>query len=166
MNNKGLNIVWILLILVLISIACILIIPNSIKMYNNLKKDIFVSYANDVIDASDKTYTASSSDRQSEIYVYELNKDLKDTLKIDNSYEGFIVIDVRDINVKYILYIHNKDYQIIGKDVTGTKITRNDLQYYNKNDWLNLKNLYQVCRTYEKDVSFDCLNKEGYIIAQ
>ena len=165
MNNKGLNIVWILLILVLVSIACILIIPNSIKMLNNLKKDTFITYANDVIEASDKTYTASS-DKQSEIHVYELNKDLKDTLKIDNSYEGFIVIDARDINVKYILYIHNKDYQIIGKDVTGTKITRNDLQYYNENAWLNLKNLYQVCRTYEKDVSFDCLNKEGYIIAQ
>ena len=165
MNRKGsIGIVPILTVLVILSIISIIVIPTMLKGYNNMKKEIFVQHVNEIIDNAHNVYLASNSDKSLGIHIYNIDTDLNNK---DIMYKGYVVIDSRNINnIRYYIFINNKNYQLVYKDVTDNKVSTSDLAYYDSGKWLNIKNEYEACRTIESDISYDCLNREGYTIAQ
>ena len=169
MNKKrSIGIVEILSLSIIITLLIIITVPNVSKIVKNFKKDLFVNYIENISDLGEKVYLKSSSDKDASIHVYEIGKDFHEVgLAQNDDVKGYLVVDSREINnIKYYLFVHDNDFQIVNKDISYKKVSRDNLESYNKAYWLNVNSAYQACRVIEPDTSYNCLNKKGYIIAQ
>ena len=123
MNKKGFTLVELLAVIAILAILVIIALPNVLKMYNNAKKNVFLTEAKIVHKESEKKYISELMNGNK---IFKINsKGIKLELS-GNELEYNILLD-NNGKVKFF-YASNGTYCISGKYKDASKLVIDDVK--------------------------------------
>ena len=157
MNKKGFTLVELLAVIAILALLVIIALPNVLSMFNNAKKDLFLTEAKNVFKESAKKYISDNMHNSNEGNIYcKSETDSKNPLDMDigNTYY-YIEKDSTGKTIKFVAW-NSSGYvtKIVGdnvmlNDVTGNNVSENSAKDITCNNVLtNLDVEPKLTRTY------------------
>ena len=157
MNKKGFTLVELLAVIAILALLVIIALPNVLSMFNNAKKDLFLTEAKNVFKESAKKYISDNMHNSNEGNIYcKSETDSKNPLDMDigNTYY-YIEKDSTGKTIKFVAW-NSSGYvtKVVGdnvmlNDVTGNNVSENSAKDITCNNVLtNLEVEPKLTRTY------------------
>ena len=157
MKKKGFTLVELLAVIAILALLVIIALPNVLSMFNNAKKDLFLTEAKNVFKESAKKYISDNMHNSNEGNIYcKSETDSKNPLdmNIGNTYY-YIEKDGTGKTIKFVAW-NSSGYvtKIVGdnvmlNDVTGNNVSENSAKDITCNNVLtNLDVEPKLTRTY------------------
>ena len=157
MNKKGFTLVELLAVIAILALLVIIALPNVLSMFNNAKKDLFLTEAKNVFKESAKKYISDNMHNSNEGNIYcKSETDSKNPLDMDigNTYY-YIEKDSTGKTIKFVAW-NSSGYvtKIVGdnvmlNDVTGNNVSESSAKDITCNNVLtNLEVEPKLTRTY------------------
>ena len=157
MNKKGFTLVELLAVIAILALLVIIALPNVLSMFNNAKKDLFLTEAKNVFKESTKKYISDNMHNSNEGNIYcKSETDSKNPLDMDigNTYY-YIEKDSTGKTIKFVAW-NSSGYvtKIVGdnvmlNDVTGNNVSESSVKDITCNNVLtNLDIEPKLTRTY------------------
>ena len=157
MNKKGFTLVELLAVIAILALLVIIALPNVLSMFNNAKKDLFLTEAKNVFKESTKKYISDNMHNSNEGNIYcKSETDSKNPLDMDigNTYY-YIEKDNTGKTIKFIAW-NSSGYvtKIVGdnvmlNDVTGNNVSESSVKDITCNNVLtNLEVISKLTKTY------------------
>ena len=157
MNKKGFTLVELLAVIAILALLVIIALPNVLSMFNNAKKDLFLTEAKNVFKESAKKYISDNMHNSNEGNIYcKSETDSKNPLDMDigNTYY-YIEKDSTGKTIKFVAW-NSSGYvtKIVGdnvmlNDVTGNNVSESSVKDITCNNVLtNLDVEPKLTRTY------------------
>ena len=157
MNKKGFTLVELLAVIAILALLVIIALPNVLSMFNNAKKDLFLTEAKNVFKESTKKYISDNMHNSNEGNIYcKSETDSKNPLDMDigNTYY-YIEKDNTGKTIKFVAW-NSSGYvtKIVGdnvmlNDVTGNNVSESSVKDITCNNVLtNLEVISKLTRTY------------------
>ena len=157
MNKKGFTLVELLAVIAILALLVIIALPNVLSMFNNAKKDLFLTEAKNVFKESTKKYISDNMHNSNEENIYcKSETDSKNPLDMDigNTYY-YIEKDSTGKTIKFVAW-NSSGYvtKVVGdnvmlNDVTGNNISESSAKDITCNNVLtNLEVEPKLTRTY------------------
>ena len=157
MNKKGFTLVELLAVIAILALLVIIALPNVLSMFNNAKKDLFLTEAKNVFKESTKKYISDNMHNSNEGNIYcKSETDSKNPLDMDigNTYY-YIEKDNTGKTIKFVAW-NSSGYvtKIVGdnvmlNDVTGNNVSESSAKDITCNNVLtNLEVEPKLTRTY------------------
>ena len=157
MNKKGFTLVELLAVIAILALLVIIALPNVLSMFNNAKKDLFLTEAKNVFKESTKKYISDNMHNSNEGNIYcKSETDSKNPLDMDigNTYY-YIEKDNTGKTIKFVAW-NSSGYvtKIVGdnvmlNDVTGNNVSESSVKDITCNNVLtNLDVEPKLTRTY------------------
>ena len=157
MNKKGFTLVELLVVIAILALLVIIALPNVLSMFNNAKKDLFLTEAKNVFKESAKKYISDNMHNSNEGNIYcKSETDSKNPLDMDieNTYY-YIEKDSTGKTIKFVAW-NSSGYvtKIVGdnvmlNDVTGNNVSESSAKDITCNNVLtNLEVEPKLTRTY------------------
>ena len=157
MNKKGFTLVELLAVIAILALLVIIALPNVLSMFNNAKKDLFLTEAKNVFKESTKKYISDNMHNSNEENIYcKSETDSKNPLDMDigNTYY-YIEKDNTGKTIKFVAW-NSSGYvtKIVGdnvmlNDVTGNNVSESSAKDITCNNVLtNLEVEPKLTRTY------------------
>ena len=170
MNKKGFTLVELLAVIAILALLVIIALPNVLSMFNNAKKDLFLTEAKNVFKESTKKYISNNMHNSNEGNIYcKSETDSKNPLdmNIGNTYY-YIEKDGTGKTIKFVAW-NSSGYvtKIVGdnvmlNDVTGNNVSESSAKDITCNNVLtNLDVEPKLTKTYtiNANVSAETSNK-------
>ena len=157
MNKKGFTLVELLAVIAILALLVIIALPNVLSMFNNAKKDLFLTEAKNVFKESAKKYISDNMHNSNEGNIYcKSETDSKNPLDMDigNTYY-YIEKDNTGKTIKFVAW-NSSGYvtKIVGdnvmlNDVTGNNVSESSVKDITCNNVLtNLDIEPKLTKTY------------------
>ena len=157
MNKKGFTLVELLAVIAILALLVIIALPNVLSMFNNAKKDLFLTEAKNVFKESTKKYISDNMHNSNEGNIYcKSETDSKNPLDMDigNTYY-YIEKDSTGKTIKFVAW-NSSGYvtKVVGdnvmlNDVTGNNVSESSAKDITCNNVLtNLDVEPKLTRTY------------------
>ena len=157
MNKKGFTLVELLAVIAILALLVIIALPNVLSMFNNAKKDLFLTEAKNVFKESTKKYISDNMHNSNEGNIYcKSETDSKNPLDMDigNTYY-YIEKDSTGKTIKFVAW-NSSGYvtKIVGdnvmlNDVTGNNVSESSVKDITCNNVLtNLDIEPKLTKTY------------------
>ena len=157
MNKKGFTLVELLAVIAILALLVIIALPNVLSMFNNAKKDLFLTEAKNVFKESAKKYISDNMHNSNEGNIYcKSETDSKNPLDMDigNTYY-YIEKDNTGKTIKFVAW-NSSGYvtKIVGdnvmlNDVTGNNVSESSVKDITCNNVLtNLEVISKLTKTY------------------
>ena len=157
MNKKGFTLVELLAVIAILALLVIIALPNVLSMFNNAKKDLFLTEAKNVFKESTKKYISDNMHNSNEGNIYcKSETDSKNPLDMDigNTYY-YIEKDSTGKTIKFVAW-NSSGYvtKIVGdnvmlNDVTGNNVSESSAKDITCNNVLtNLEVEPKLTKTY------------------
>ena len=157
MNKKGFTLVELLAVIAILALLVIIALPNVLSMFNNAKKDLFLTEAKNVFKESTKKYISDNMHNSNKGNIYcKSETDSKNPLDMDigNTYY-YIEKDSTGKTIKFVAW-NSSGYvtKIVGdnvmlNDVTGNNVSESSVKDITCNNVLtNLDVEPKLTRTY------------------
>ena len=157
MNKKGFTLVELLAVIAILALLVIIALPNVLSMFNNAKKDLFLTEAKNVFKESAKKYISDNMHNSNEGNIYcKSETDSKNPLDMDigNTYY-YIEKDSTGKTIKFVAW-NSSGYvtKIVGdnvmlNDVTGNNVSESSVKDITCNNVLtNLDVEPKLTKTY------------------
>ena len=157
MNKKGFTLVELLAVIAILALLVIIALPNVLSMFNNAKKDLFLTEAKNVFKESTKKYISDNMHNSNEGNIYcKSETDSKNPLDMDigNTYY-YIEKDNTGKTIKFVAW-NSSGYvtKIVGdnvmlNDVTGNNVSESSVKDITCNNVLtNLDVISKLTKTY------------------
>ena len=157
MNKKGFTLVELLAVIAILALLVIIALPNVLSMFNNAKKDLFLTEAKNVFKESTKKYISDNMHNSNEENIYcKSETDSKNPLDMDigNTYY-YIEKDSTGKTIKFVAW-NSSGYvtKVVGdnvmlNDVTGNNISESSAKDITCNNVLtNLEVEPKLTKTY------------------
>ena len=157
MNKKGFTLVELLAVIAILALLVIIALPNVLSMFNNAKKDLFLTEAKNVFKESAKKYISDNMHNSNEGNIYcKSETDSKNPLDMDigNTYY-YIEKDSTGKTIKFVAW-NSSGYvtKIVGdnvmlNDVTGNNVSESSVKDITCNNVLtNLEVISKLTKTY------------------
>ena len=157
MNKKGFTLVELLAVIAILALLVIIALPNVLSMFNNAKKDLFLTEAKNVFKESTKKYISDNMHNSNEGNIYcKSETDSKNPLDMDigNTYY-YIEKDSTGKTIKFVAW-NSSGYvtKIVGdnvmlNDVTGNNVSESSVKDITCNNVLtNLDVISKLTKTY------------------
>ena len=157
MNKKGFTLVELLAVIAILALLVIIALPNVLSMFNNAKKDLFLTEAKNVFKESTKKYISDNMHNSNEGNIYcKSETDSKNPLDMDigNTYY-YIEKDSTGKTIKFVAW-NSSGYvtKIVGdnvmlNDVTGNNVSESSVKDITCNNVLtNLDVEPKLTKTY------------------
>ena len=157
MNKKGFTLVELLAVIAILALLVIIALPNVLSMFNNAKKDLFLTEAKNVFKESTKKYISDNMHNSNEENIYcKSETDSKNPLDMDigNTYY-YIEKDSTGKTIKFVAW-NSSGYvtKIVGdnvmlNDVTGNNVSESSVKDITCNNVLtNLEVISKLTKTY------------------
>ena len=157
MNKKGFTLVELLAVIAILALLVIIALPNVLSMFNNAKKDLFLTEAKNVFKESTKKYISDNMHNSNEGNIYcKSETDSKNPLDMDigNTYY-YIEKDNTGKTIKFVAW-NSSGYvtKIVGdnvmlNDVTGNNVLESSVKDITCNNVLtNLEVISKLTKTY------------------
>ena len=157
MNKKGFTLVELLAVIAILALLVIIALPNVLSMFNNAKKDLFLTEAKNVFKESTKKYISDNMHNSNEGNIYcKSETDSKNPLDMDigNTYY-YIEKDSTGKTIKFVAW-NSSGYvtKIVGdnvmlNDVTGNNVSESSVKDITCNNVLtNLEVISKLTKTY------------------
>ena len=157
MNKKGFTLVELLAVIAILALLVIIALPNVLSMFNNAKKDLFLTEAKNVFKESTKKYISDNMHNSNEGNIYcKSETDSKNPLDMDigNTYY-YIEKDSTGKTIKFVAW-NSSGYvtKVVGdnvmlNDVTGNNISESSAKDITCNNVLtNLEVEPKLTKTY------------------
>ena len=157
MNKKGFTLVELLAVIAILALLVIIALPNVLSMFNNAKKDLFLTEAKNVFKESTKKYISDNMHNSNEGNIYcKSETDSKNPLDMDigNTYY-YIEKDNTGKTIKFVAW-NSSGYvtKIVGdnvmlNDVTGNNVSESSVKDITCNNVLtNLDVEPKLTKTY------------------
>ena len=157
MNKKGFTLVELLAVIAILALLVIIALPNVLSMFNNAKKDLFLTEAKNVFKESTKKYISDNMHNSNEENIYcKSETDSKNPLDMDigNTYY-YIEKDNTGKTIKFVAW-NSSGYvtKIVGdnvmlNDVTGNNVSESSVKDITCNNVLtNLDVISKLTKTY------------------
>ena len=157
MNKKGFTLVELLAVIAILALLVIIALPNVLSMFNNAKKDLFLTEAKNVFKESTKKYISDNMHNSNEGNIYcKSETDSKNPLDMDigNTYY-YIEKDNTGKTIKFVAW-NSSGYvtKIVGdnvmlNDVTGNNVSESSVKDITCNNVLtNLEVISKLTKTY------------------
>ena len=157
MNKKGFTLVELLAVIAILALLVIIALPNVLSMFNNAKKDLFLTEAKNVFKESTKKYISDNMHNSNEENIYcKSETDSKNPLDMDigNTYY-YIEKDNTGKTIKFVAW-NSSGYvtKVVGdnvmlNDVTGNNVSESSAKDITCNNVLtNLEVEPKLTRTY------------------
>ena len=157
MNKKGFTLVELLAVIAILALLVIIALPNVLSMFNNAKKDLFLTEAKNVFKESTRKYISDNMHNSNEGNIYcKSETDSKNPLDMDigNTYY-YIEKDNTGKTIKFVAW-NSSGYvtKIVGdnvmlNDVTGNNVSESSVKDITCNNVLtNLEVISKLTRTY------------------
>ena len=157
MNKKGFTLVELLAVIAILALLVIIALPNVLSMFNNAKKDLFLTEAKNVFKESTKKYISDNMHNSNEGNIYcKSETDSKNPLDMDigNTYY-YIEKDNTGKTIKFVAW-NSGGYvtKIVGdnvmlNDVTGNNVSESSVKDITCNNVLtNLEVISKLTKTY------------------
>ena len=157
MNKKGFTLVELLAVIAILALLVIIALPNVLSMFNNAKKDLFLTEAKNVFKESTKKYISDNMHNSNEGNIYcKSETDSKNPLDMDigNTYY-YIEKDNTGKTIKFVAW-NSSGYvtKIVGdnvmlNDVTGNNVSESSAKDITCNNVLtNLEVEPKLTKTY------------------
>ena len=170
MNKKGFTLVELLAVIAILALLVIIALPNVLSMFNNAKKDLFLTEAKNVFKESTKKYISDNMHNSNEGNIYcKSETDSKNPLDMDigDTYY-YIEKDSTGKTIKFVVW-NSSGYvtKIVGdnvmlNDVTGNNVSESSAKDITCNNVLtNLDVEPKLTKTYtiNANVSAETSNK-------
>ena len=130
MNKKGFTLVELLAVIAILALLVIIALPNVLSMFNNAKKDLFLTEAKNVFKESAKKYISDNMHNSNEGNIYcKSETDSKNPLDMDigNTYY-YIEKDSTGKTIKFVAW-NSSGYvtKIVGDNVMLNDVTGNNV---------------------------------------
>ena len=167
-KRNGFTLVELLAVIVVLAIIMIIAIPAVLEIMNNARKKTFSMAIDKYVTAVQQQYISDANFGVipgAGLYVYNIENNLGLTSTGNN--QGYVVVDARDTgNVKYVVYLHDNNFQITHYDVSTYKMpTAESTSIVSFGGW-NISNEYYACQDYLQNPNIQCLNSKGYVFTQ
>ena len=157
MNKKGFTLVELLAVIAILALLVIIALPNVLSMFNNAKKDLFLTEAKNVFKESTKKYISDNMHNSNEGNIYcKSETDSKNPLDMDigNTYY-YIEKDSTGKTIKFVAW-NSSGYvtKVVGdnvmlNDVTGNNVSESSVKDITCNNVLtNLDVISKLTKTY------------------
>ena len=157
MNKKGFTLVELLAVIAILALLVIIALPNVLSMFNNAKKDLFLTEAKNVFKESTKKYISDNMHNSNEGNIYcKSETDSKNPLDMDigNTYY-YIEKDNTGKTIKFVAW-NSSGYvtKVVGdnvmlNDVTGNNVSESSVKDITCNNVLtNLEVISKLTKTY------------------
>ena len=157
MNKKGFTLVELLAVIAILALLVIIALPNVLSMFNNAKKDLFLTEAKNVFKESASKYISDNMHNSNEENIYcKSETDSKNPLDMDlgDTYY-YIEKDKTGKTIKFVVW-NSSGYvtKIIGdnvmlNDVTNDNMTESSAKNITCNNVLtNLDVIPKITKTY------------------
>ena len=157
MNKKGFTLVELLAVIAILALLVIIALPNVLSMFNNAKKDLFLTEAKNVFKESTKKYISDNMHNSNEENIYcKSETDSKNPLDMDigNTYY-YIEKDSTGKTIKFVAW-NSSGYvtKVVGdnvmlNDVTGNNVSESSVKDITCNNVLtNLDVISKLTKTY------------------
>ncbi len=157
MNKKGFTLVELLAVIAILALLVIIALPNVLSMFNNAKKDLFLTEAKNVFKESTKKYISDNMHNSNEGNIYcKSETDSKNPLDMDigNTYY-YIEKDSTGKTIKFVAW-NSSGYvtKVVGdnvmlNDVTGNNVSESSAKDITCNNVLtNLEVEPKLTKTY------------------
>ena len=157
MNKKGFTLVELLAVIAILALLVIIALPNVLSMFNNAKKDLFLTEAKNVFKESTKKYISDNMHNSNEGNIYcKSETDSKNPLDMDigNTYY-YIEKDSTGKTIKFVAW-NSSGYvtKVVGdnvmlNDVTGNNVSESSVKDITCNNVLtNLEVISKLTKTY------------------
>ena len=157
MNKKGFTLVELLAVIAILALLVIIALPNVLSMFNNAKKDLFLTEAKNVFKESTKKYISDNMHNSNEGNIYcKSETDSKNPLDMDigNTYY-YIEKDNTGKTIKFVAW-NSSGYvtKVVGdnvmlNDVTGNNVSESSVKDITCNNVLtNLDVISKLTKTY------------------
>ena len=157
MNKKGFTLVELLAVIAILALLVIIALPNVLSMFNNAKKDLFLTEAKNVFKESTKKYISDNMHNSNEENIYcKSETDSKNPLDMDigNTYY-YIEKDNTGKTIKFVAW-NSSGYvtKVVGdnvmlNDVTGNNVSESSVKDITCNNVLtNLDVISKLTKTY------------------
>ena len=157
MNKKGFTLVELLAVIAILALLVIIALPNVLSMFNNAKKDLFLTEAKNVFKESTKKYISDNMHNSNEGNIYcKSETDSKNPLDMDigNTYY-YIEKDSTGKTIKFVAW-NSSGYvtKVVGdnvmlNDVTGNNVSESSVKDITCNNVLtNLDIEPKLTKTY------------------
>ena len=157
MKKKGFTLVELLAVIAILALLVIIALPNVLSMFNNAKKDLFLTEAKNVFKESAKKYISDNMHNSNEGNIYcKSETDSKNPLDMDigNTYY-YIEKDSTGKTIKFVAW-NSSGYvtKIVGdnvmlNDVTGNNVSESSVKDITCNNVLtNLEVISKLTKTY------------------
>ena len=157
MNKKGFTLVELLAVIAILALLVIIALPNVLSMFNNAKKDLFLTEAKNVFKESTKKYISDNMHNSNEENIYcKSETDSKNPLDMDigNTYY-YIEKDSTGKTIKFVAW-NSSGYvtKVVGdnvmlNDVTGNNVSESSAKDITCNNVLtNLEVEPKLTKTY------------------
>ncbi len=168
-NKNGFTLVELLVVIVVLALIMIITIPAVLDVMEDARKNSFVLYCQKVVKDTQTQYVYDSNLGNAGgagLYVYDITSDLG--YSSTGNYRGYVVVDATSSSgTKYWLFLYDNNYAVAAWNVSekGDPTTSN-LQNYSAQLYAdNFKSPVTACRKAKSDTSFQCQNRNGYIIS-
>ena len=130
MNKKGFTLVELLAVIAILALLVIIALPNVLSMFNNAKKDLFLTEAKNVFKESTKKYISDNMHNSNEGNIYcKSETDSKNPLDMDigNTYY-YIEKDSTGKTIKFVAW-NSSGYvtKVVGDNVMLNDVTGNNV---------------------------------------
>ena len=157
MNKKGFTLVELLAVIAILALLVIIALPNVLSMFNNAKKDLFLTEAKNVFKESTKKYISDNMHNSNEGNIYcKSETDSKNPLDMDigNTYY-YIEKDNTGKTIKFVAW-NSSGYvtKIVGDNVMLNDVTENNVSESSVKDitcnnvLTNLEVISKLTKTY------------------
>ena len=170
-KRNGFTLVELLAVIVVLAIIMIIAIPAVLDIMNKARKQTFAEAINKYVTAVQTQYISDSnmgSIPGAGLYVYNIKSDLG--LTSTGSYEGYVVVDARNVDkVEYVLFMRDNNYMITNYPIIASKMPDKDsaaIVAYNTETWSSYASSeVKACSVVAgQGSSAQCLNKDGYVV--
>ena len=157
MNKKGFTLVELLAVIAILALLVIIALPNVLSMFNNAKKDLFLTEAKNVFKESTKKYISDNMHNSNEGNIYcKSETDSKNPLDMDigNTYY-YIEKDSTGKTIKFVAW-NSSGYvtKVVGDNVMLNDVTENNVSESSVKDitcnnvLTNLEVISKLTKTY------------------
>ena len=122
MKKKGFTLVELLAVIAILAILIIIAIPNILELFNNAKKDTFVTEIRRIMDSAEKQFVMGNLNSGGSVYYSSTENSTLNTQPLNmetNGKEYFIEMDKEGDFKRVVVYDDNFCYDIYTNGTTG-----------------------------------------------
>ena len=168
LKERGFTLVELLAVIVILAIILIITIPAILGYLQTARKKTLVTYADKVsIKASEKLLKDRFEGKTTEEgnYIYNLDKDLEQR---NNTFKGYVLVNITKEDVNYIITIWTSDYMLISYNYTKginnkgeSKSISNSIEVYDESRIEELKPA-SLCNSTSGECIYESADSDPY----